>query len=70
MLSDLEYVDVITILDDSVLSIQHILLCLGVEASQYGMHFALSKCKVLIQDCEELVRGHCILIPTNLSYFG
>lgn len=51
-LSDIEYTDDITILDNSV-HVINISSGFEFEASQHSSQFALIKCKLLIQDCLE-----------------
>ena len=52
---DLEYADDIALLSDNAQALQNVLNHLAIEVSRFGMCFAPSKCKVLLQDWQEPV---------------
>jgi hypothetical protein len=59
-LSDLDYADDIALLGDNPRVVQSALNRLAVEASRFGMYFAPSKSKVLLQDWQDPVPAFTI----------
>ena len=72
---DLEYADDIALLSDNTQAAQQALNRLAIEVSRYGMCFAPSKCKVLLQDWQEPVPaltlcGVQLELVENFKYLG
>ncbi|WP_432422665.1 reverse transcriptase domain-containing protein [Streptococcus dysgalactiae] len=73
--TDLEYADDIALLGESAQAMQTVLNRMAIEVSQFGMCFAPSKCKVLLQDWQEPVpvitlNGDRLNVVDNFVYLG
>ena len=74
-LTDIEYADDIALLGTDPSKMQLLLSNLGDVSAQFGLHFAPSKCKVLLQDWSGLqpslmVSGEPLAVVDKFTYLG